>query len=86
MPQGFPSELSDDELKDAVRDLVNDGLRDRYGDNVGSWLPELQLALLSVAVSDQARRELVGSSRIAIGSLIVAAIALAVALISLLVS
>jgi hypothetical protein len=59
-------------------------MRGRYGNNVVAWLPELQLGLISVTVSDQARRELVGSSRVAIASLAVAGIALAVAIISVL--
>ena len=65
LPDGFPDTLSDDELENAVASLVT-SLRGRYGYSVGLWLPELQLALVTVAISDQARRQLVSGSRIAL--------------------
>lgn len=81
LPTEFPNQLSGKELDAAVTNIVTN-LRERYGDDVGTWLPELQLALVTVAVSEQSRRQLVSSSRIAISSLLVAAAALAVAIIT----
>lgn len=79
LPEGFPNNLSDDELEKVVESLVA-ALREQYGDNVGGWLPELQLALMTVAISDQGRRQLVSGSRVAVLSLVVAAAALIVAM------
>lgn len=81
LPEGFPHQLSDDEAEDALTSIVA-VYRERYGDNVGLWLPELQLALMTVAISDQSRRQLVQGGRLAAVSLGVAVIALIVALVA----
>lgn len=85
LPDSFPHGLSDRELGDSLTSILA-AVRTRYGNEVGAWLPELQLALVTVAISDQSRRQLVTGSRIAIGSLLVAAIALVVAIVTLVVS
>jgi len=86
LPSDFPQKLSDAELHATVTDIVT-ALRERYGgENVERWLPELQLALVTVAISEQSRRQLVAGSRIAVGSLLVAAAALVVAIIALIVA
>jgi hypothetical protein len=82
LPDGFPHALSDDDLAGAVVDL-NDSLRQRYGNQVGGWLPELQLALISAALSEQSRREVATSNR---ASKRTARISLAVAAAALFVS
>jgi hypothetical protein len=79
LPEGFPNRLSDEELDTAVAELTAAATkitRTRV-------LPELQLALVTAALSEQSRRELASSSRIARVSLAVAALALAVAVIAL---
>jgi hypothetical protein len=83
LPGGFPSSLSDEELAGVVSQVVGN-IQERFGRDVSPWLPELQLALLSVAISDQSRRQLVAGSRIALASLGVAGLALVVTIISLL--
>lgn len=80
LPDGFPSDLTNADLDAVVGDLV-DSLRARFGDEVGAWLPELQLALLTVAIGDQSRRQLIAGSRVALLSLLVAGTALIVAVI-----
>lgn len=85
LPADFPNKLSGKELDAAVTDIVT-ALRKRYSDEVGAWLPELQLALVTVALAEQSRLQLLRGSRIAIGSLLVAAVALAVAITTLIVA
>jgi hypothetical protein len=83
LPEGFPYELSADELDDAV-ERIADSIRERYGGvPVADWLPELQIALVTLAISDQSRRQLVSGSRVAIASLFVAGAALAVAILTI---
>ena len=85
LPENFPTALSDEELSAALTSLSG-VLRQRYGNRVDEWLPELQLALLQVALSEQAHRELARSSRVAFISLAVGGAALIVAIVTLLVS
>jgi hypothetical protein len=82
LPEGFPHELSDDDLVESVESLMV-ALRDTYGDGVGKWLPELQIGLLTMALSEQSHRQLAGGSRLAFVSLLVGGLALAVAVITL---
>jgi hypothetical protein len=85
LPDGFPNHLSEKEL-DNVLTQMSIALRQNYGDAVGKWLPELQLAILNTALSELARRELATSGKIAYRSLIVAGLALLVAIITLIVA
>jgi len=78
LPEGFPDELSDAELLQATRGLIG-AMRARYGAGVGEWLPELQLALLTLATTDRSRRQLVTAGRIAWLSLVVSLAAVLVA-------
>ena len=85
LPDGFPDKLSDEDLAQAVEDLRT-ALLERYSDDVGTWLPELQLALITTALTEQSRRQLRTGSLIALASLVVAGAALLVAIITLLVA
>jgi hypothetical protein len=85
LPDGFPHNLSDKEAEKALTSLV-DVLQERYGDEVGGWLPELQLALVAVSLSDQSRRQLIKGGRIAFASLLVALAAVVVAVVAVIVS
>ena len=79
---GFPSNLPDDKLDGIVEGLVA-AMRGRFGARVDTWLPELQLALLTVAISEQSRRQLARASRVATIGLLIAGAALFVALVTL---
>ncbi len=85
LPEGFPHHLTDQESRAAL-DQIMGVIRSRYGSDIGPWLPELQLALLSVGLTDQARRQLVKGGRIAAWSLAAAVAVLVVAVIAVLVS
>ena len=80
LPDGFPHKLTDDELDEALDSLLV-AVRTRYGDAVGGWLPELQLALVTAALNEHTRRELDRGSRIAFASLLVGGLALVVAVV-----
>jgi hypothetical protein len=82
LPEGFPHDLTDDELDDSVA-AVMEAVQFRFGKNVQSWLPELQLALVTMALSEQSRRQLADGSRIARISLLVGGMATVVAVIAL---
>lgn len=84
LQQGYPSKLSDDELEAFIPAVV-DVLREQIPDgDVSRALPELGLALAIIGINDQARRQLVSGSRIAFGSLLLAAAAVVVSLVALL--
>jgi hypothetical protein len=82
--EGFPSKLSDDELLAKGEEIVT-AFRGIYGNRADTWLPELQLALLTVVISEQSRRQLARASLVALIGLLIAGLALSVAAVTLVV-
>lgn len=80
VPEGYPFELSDEKLDAVLRDMLAaiPGF-----DDYRRILPELKLSLILIGAQERSRRN---SDRLGSRSLLVAVLAVAVALVSLIVS
>jgi hypothetical protein len=86
IPVGFPSELSDDDLQEAIERWI-----DEYaGTYPTTKLPELLVAFVNAALQERSRREVAASAhaatRAARSAFIVAMLTLAVAITTLVVA
>jgi hypothetical protein len=82
VPEGYPFQLSDPQLEEALRGMLDPGCWPGF-DDFSRLLPELKLALLAAGLQERARREMALS---ATRALRVAYCALAVSLATLVVS
>jgi hypothetical protein len=89
VPQGFPFQLNDTELDEALEDMLDPASWPGF-DNFSRLLPELKLALLAAGLQERERREAAASARraltVAYAALVVAAATLIASIVVIVVS